>query len=572
MKISIAFYIRVGKCYTVPMRKKWKDNGIDLLSGGLLMLAAVICFLLSFRYVWGDDIWYDEVFSMGFIKEDIRGLAALTAMDVHPPFYYIYLKAVVTVICSAFDGIGAVQAAKIASLLPWIGLMALAVFPLRKNRGYLTAGLFLLLVSAMPQITAYYTEIRMYSLALLLVTCQIMLSVKIAGEVIYNGRVRVIYPVLYVIVGIITAYIQYYACIAVAGSYIALVCLILLYGGDSRRRALGGVLGCAVISIILYAPWLPKLKSQMDNISGNYWIQPLTLKSICGCAKYLTLPVIDISPVIRYAAAGCILLAILYISILYLKGVKKGSFDNEGSNNVIGQNGDKYDITRRYTINSGLKSEAWMPSAGIYDIIIMLCTLMPLVTVVISGFVLSAMGTPIFVYRYMIPAAGGLWLYIAAGVNKERRVAIRMLLVCAFIAVCALNMKGYCLEEQKKTDQAGIAGEALARIPNGSVIVTNFDHVTAVMGERMRNDRVILYDNEIDRLIPMMYGNVSDGLTDDELKELLDAGERVYFFGSFNSREDIVDHWRELKIGSELTDSIMVERYWINIYRLYNAY
>lgn len=512
------------------------------------MLAAVICFLLSFKYVWGDDIWYDEVFSMGFIKEDIRGLAALTAMDVHPPFYYIYLKAVVTVICSAFDGIGAVQAAKIASLLPWIGLMALAVFPIRKSRGYLTAGLFLLLVSAMPQITAYYTEIRMYSLALLLVTCQIMLSVKIAGEVIHNGRVRVIYPVLYVIVGIITAYIQYYACIAVAGSYIALVCLILLYGGDSRRRALGGVLGCAVISIILYAPWLPRLKSQMDNISGNYWIQPLTLKSIGGCAKYLTLPVVDISPVIRYAAAGCILLAILYISILYLKGVKKGSFDNEGSNNVIGKNGDKYDI------------------------IIMLCTLMPLAIVVISGFVLSAMGTPIFVYRYMIPAAGGLWLYIAVGVNKERRVAIRMLIVCAFIAVCALNMKGYCLEEQKKTDQAGIAGEALARIPNGSVIVTNFDHVTAVMGERMRNDRVILYDNEIDRLIPMMYGNVSDGLTDDELKELLDAGERVYFFGSFNSREDIVDHWSELKISSELTDSIMVERYWINIYRLYNAY
>lgn len=35
-----------------------------------------------------------------------------------------------------------------------------------------------------------------------------------------------------------------------------------------------------------------------------------------------------------------------------------------------------------------------------------MASFLPLITVILSGFVLSAMGTPIFVYRYMIPALG----------------------------------------------------------------------------------------------------------------------------------------------------------------------
>ncbi len=530
------------------MRKKRKDNVIEAVAGVILLIIAFICYLLFFRYVQGDDIWYDEVFSMGFIREDIRGLAALTAMDVHPPFYYMYLKAAVALICTLSESTGIVQAAKAASLLPWIGLFIMALIPVRKRFGMLTAGLFILLITAMPQIAPYYTEIRMYSLALMLVTFEILLSVKLAEGMIYDGRVSVPVAVVFTIVGLITAYTQYYACIAVIGSYIALTCLILMYAGN-KKKSFMALLGCAVVSAIAYMPWLPVLIRQADNISGSYWIQPLTLRSIGGCIKYLTMPVIDVSPVIKYTATGCVILSTLCTIILYLirreKSSTESSTENEGSSIVIEKNSDRYDI------------------------IILLCCLMPIAVVVVSGFILSAMGTPIFVYRYMIPAAGGLWLFVATGAGKVGRSYIRIPFVCVFIAVCLLNMRGYSIEEHKKLDMIAIADENLAKIPKGSVIVTNFDHVTAVIGERMTDEKVVLYDNEIDRLIPMMYANVSDGFTDDDLINLLDAGERVYFFGSFNSREEIISKWSELRIGSELTDSIMVERYWFNIYRLY---
>ena len=60
--------------------------GLLLLLVGLFLLGRMVGFCLS------PDIWYDEVFSVKMIFDSYREVAHFTADDVHPPFYYWYLK------------------------------------------------------------------------------------------------------------------------------------------------------------------------------------------------------------------------------------------------------------------------------------------------------------------------------------------------------------------------------------------------------------------------------------------------------------------------------------------------
>ena len=67
--------------------KKLK-NGCGVLFLFLGILSFFVCLLQAF----GQDIWFDEVFSVNFIQHSYKEIAALTGKDVHPPLYYWYLK------------------------------------------------------------------------------------------------------------------------------------------------------------------------------------------------------------------------------------------------------------------------------------------------------------------------------------------------------------------------------------------------------------------------------------------------------------------------------------------------
>ena len=55
-----------------------------LLSAGLLAVSVFLCF--------SDDIWYDELFTMGLASQPFGELISITARDVHPPLYYVIVK------------------------------------------------------------------------------------------------------------------------------------------------------------------------------------------------------------------------------------------------------------------------------------------------------------------------------------------------------------------------------------------------------------------------------------------------------------------------------------------------
>ena len=79
----------------------------------------------------------------------------------------------------------------------------------------------------------------------------------------------------------------------------------------------------------------------------------------------------------------------------------------------------------------------------------------------------------------------------------------------------------------------------------------------------------ILWNGTPEPLIMEIFGNKGSVEDTEQIREWLDEGRTVWFFGSFNSREDIRTEWEKDGILTEETGSYMLERYWFNIYSVF---
>jgi len=67
---------------------------------------------------------------------------------------------------------------------------------------------------------------------------------------------------------------------------------------------------------------------------------------------------------------------------------------------------------------------------------------------------------------------------------------------------------------------------------------------------------------------PLVEGEFSDEAGFAALKGLLGEYERVWFLGSGNARDEIIEKWGKTGIEAQEQDSVMLERYWFNLYQL----
>ncbi|MCR4990165.1 MAG: glycosyltransferase family 39 protein [Lachnospiraceae bacterium] len=484
-----------------------------------MAIAAMILLCLK---ITGKDIWYDEVFSVEFASSSLKDIIRLTSNDVHPPLYYIYLKIVTGIGNAIFGTESFIFFAKLASILPWFGLLYMAAFPVKRHFGECTGGLFILLATIMPKLCDNYVEIRMYSFALMLITAVFVCALNIAlSEKKGSSLVGL------VIFGTATAYTQYYALVATVGVYLVLGIYLLIKKDGKHIRS---ILLCALISAAAFALWVKPLFSQIKNVSDEYWILPLTLRSIPGCLKFLFLPSDGIG------AKGYItaVIVILFVALIYMYFILK-----------------KPD-----------KEEVFISFAG------------PgvLVFTVLTGFVLSMMGRPIFVYRYMIPAIGAFYISVAfvfskvINTNKWFSIGALSFLVCGYFTLSAFSYA-----EDLKIEKMNEAERVLDSIPDDCIVITNFDQMCTLMSYYLPGSAVYLYDDRPDSIVELMYNRNDFECHDEDLDKMFAEGQsNVYFFGSFNSREDILKDWEEKGIKNEETyDSVMIERYYFNIYRLF---
>ena len=98
-----------------------------------ILLSALACgmILYSLYLCLGSDIWYDELFTEGFISQPVGRMISLAARDVHPPLYYFLVKMAVD-FCQLFvPSANAVIISKVVSVLPYMGILGYSFVFLR---------------------------------------------------------------------------------------------------------------------------------------------------------------------------------------------------------------------------------------------------------------------------------------------------------------------------------------------------------------------------------------------------------------------------------------------------------
>lgn len=587
--------------------KKLK-NGCGVLFLFLGILSFFVCLLQAF----GQDIWFDEVFSVNFIQHSYKEIAALTGKDVHPPLYYWYLKLFHDIGKVLVPAASSIVLCKLASMLPFAGIFVYTLTAIRKNFGLHVAGLFWFLIMTMPQISNYTVEIRMYSLALFFITAAFVHSYElvcafpaqgvseaertaepgaaagteetaepgaagsevISGAVLASGSVtgenglikgwkKNKHWLLFWVYGILTAYTQYYACVAVIAIYIAVFIFYAVMAHKNKtgksvcekvqinqeqvenrktiqnevaikeqnricaRNGIGKVLLCAGLSVLAYLPWLPFFFSQVRTVSSSYWIQPLTWKSIFGCMKYIFLPVSY--AVKKNYVLACVMILFFGAAFLYSFLMKKK------------------DARGRFFLLTGL----WIA-----------------VFTTLIGFVCSILNRPIFVYRYLIPCLGAMWLVAAVVLWDFVEKNWGILLFVPFLLSGYSNMQGFYGEENKKIVEMKATQSFLADFPKDAVVLCNFNHVQAVTACYLKDSNEIwLYGSNPEDLIAELLPQCR-GLEDTtELLQLVKERD-VYFFGSFNSREELLKEWETEGIAYTEEGTYLLERYYFNVYHL----
>ena len=133
------------------------------------------------------------------------------------------------------------------------------------------------------------------------------------------------------------------------------------------------------------------------------------------------------------------------------------------------------------------------------------------------------------------------------------------------VYVGMINVKGVFWEENQKKVQMVETRNGLEQIQEDDILIFNFNHVQATVGYYKKNESYLLYQ-EPEILIQKIYRDYGMIENVEQIKELVKQGRKVWFLGSFVSREDIVKEWQQQ--GLEVTElgSYLLERYWFNLY------
>ncbi len=373
-----------------------------------LLLPAVTLLGLVLRLVQLNfqPLWWDEGYSVFFATRDLPTLLARTAVDIHPPLYYILMQW-----WSDLFGTGDVALRLLSVLIgvatiPLLYLVARDLFDERV--GILSA--FLLAIAPLP---IYYSqELRMYGLVTLLALASVAFQLKLLTHPdTTSASSRATNPILlwlgYILVTALALLTQYFAAFIIAAELV--VIFYLKYRARWRLQLNHWLLAWLAIAA-LYLPWFiyagPKLYTYVTakvGIEQYTRLDPLTYL-IQHLVAFTTGHLTDWT----WLSWGAIVFIILA---------------------VLG-----YLASRRYQVGEGNSQLAIQNSlTAIY-------LLIPLAL----GFIVNLLYTfhPVHYERLLLFAAPFLFIYLACGILSlyDREHPVGVLVTAVVVILCALSL------------------------------------------------------------------------------------------------------------------------------------
>lgn len=553
-----------------------KRFDINNLIGWILIFSGVGVLIFSSRFVLGEDIWFDELFTVSLAQMPLRQMLPLAAKDVHPPLFYILTRMIWLVSKLFAANVSICTAAKLTAIIPYYLLTIYSIIFVRRRFGTISAGLTILFVQLMPALSQYLVEARMYSVAMFVIMAMLIHGMEAmryaTDETEAKDKKIYIHLIATLIYGVMAMYLHYYALICAGVIVIGLLIYILI--NHIRKPGVAPIAIFAIIGLIAYIPWIQSMLSQVGAVSASYWIQPLTFRSIGGCIKFIFKPEFE-NGIISYAVAFLLIVIMAFATIIYIINCRVAIKQNSvctGEKNTDNRCEKDYAIWRCFFI--------------------IFCIMIP-VLLVVAGFVASVLIRPVFVYRYMIPALGVFWMGMAITVGKLIESAIQNIthyrtglfkmpceiiaisLVCIFFITSFFTFRRdyqlFMWEENKKSAGMKISEQAFEEIKTSysdRYLVCNFNQVQAVLWNYLDNPSV-LWGETTETLIADICNRTPIIMTEDtdELRKLTD--DEFIYIGTGNIREEIIESWKLSGARvDELFDSCLVERYYFNVYNV----
>ncbi len=400
--------------------------GIELL--GVMLITAYICRNIALDW--------DEAYSFQMVtKYSLGEMVQKTAADIHPPLYYLILRLFSSIFGRDFFVM------KLVSVL-FTGLtMALGIIFVRKNWGWKIALIFNLIVGLGPQFIYFSVNIRMYSMALFFVTCSAFLAYEILqGK---QGKMCLLYWVLFVLSSLGGAYTHYFAVIPLALIYGYLLVGLFLF---ERKKCKYFFLSC-LFTVLGYLPWLSVVVQSFQRFGVKKQVD-LQALDFSGLWKWLSKTNIKWS---EYMPLVLFVFSILLFVITWKK------------------------YTSREKLFLGM------------------CALNFVLSYAVSRLIASLNGH-FWDNRYVFPALALWWLFVCVMLIRQGNVVFCAYGVWAFIMVAS----SFTIQKSMELGTVGYMQETyklLEPVRQEKTVIYDYNTFDVLYGAHLPNQELVFYDD-----------------------------------------------------------------------------
>lgn len=232
-------------------------------------IVAIGLFACNFVLIFNNNFWCDEIASIVISEKPIGELIATTAMDVHPPLYYLILK----LFCSILGFSGLIFHA--VSLIPYAIILILSLTLFWKKLNPIVSVVLIVLSSFLYCSMHFNVEVRMYSWGSLF----ILLSFYYFREILTENKVKSY--ALFALFSLLAAYTHYFCIITVACLYVSIMIFSIKNKGNRIKRTII----TWILTVILYLPWAILFLLHYTKVSNK--IYSATYNSFTICLEYI---------------------------------------------------------------------------------------------------------------------------------------------------------------------------------------------------------------------------------------------------------------------------------------------
>lgn len=240
-----------------------------------LALSILIFSTLTLISINKFSIWHDEGYTATLIENNFIGIIERTALDVHPPLYYLFLKA-----WSLFFG-DSILALRLFSLITMQGAILISWIIFRRLFGSSKARLTLVFMSLGPFMVRYGQEMRMYGLVALISSIATLIYIRS-----FNNKFTIKNQMLYGFVVALGIYTHYFFVLVPLVHFIH----SLIFRKEINQNIPGifkKYLYSLLVIIILFLPWIVVAVRQFINVQGAFWIEPVNLSTIINTPIFM---------------------------------------------------------------------------------------------------------------------------------------------------------------------------------------------------------------------------------------------------------------------------------------------